>query len=159
MAARTVDTVRIPLTEDGFQLILDRVNDIKDRQLPELRPFLYGPDRDETAVARFEDLLADLAQWEGVLARVSVMPESSSTTVVLGSRVRVQLADGTRTWVRPVHPVEAALDDERISVDSPLGAALLGCRANDEVLVAAPAGEWTCRILDVPRVRKSRQQK
>jgi transcription elongation GreA/GreB family factor len=156
---RTVDNTRIPLTQDGFQLILDRVNDIKDRQLLELRPFLYGPDRDETAVARFEDLLADLARWEGVLARASVMPESSSSTVILGSRVRIQLADGTRTWVRPVHPVEAALDDERISVDSPLGAALLGCRANDDVPVAAPAGEWTCRVLDVPRVRKSRRSK
>jgi len=62
---------------------------------------------------------------------------ASSAGVVLGqlgrtlshvdtADVSVTLADGTKAWVRPVHPREAFLDDERISVTSPVGSALIG---------------------------------
>jgi transcription elongation GreA/GreB family factor len=30
-----------------------------------------------------------------------------------------------------------------------LGAALLGARVGEDVVVHAPVGDWTCRILDV----------
>lgn len=158
-SVRSLRRTDVALTAEGTELISERIADIRDRQLPELRPFLYGPDRDETAVARFEELLGETTKWEGLLARSRVLDEPASSTVVLGSRVRIRLADGSRAWVRPVHPEEAALDDERISVDSPLGVALLGTRAGDEVTVDAPAGQWVCRVLDVPRPRKTRSRR
>ena len=64
-------------------------------------------------------------------------------------RVHVVLADGSTAWVRPVHPAEAFLDDERISVTSPLGMALIGARASHVVWVSAPAGVWGCTVLTI----------
>ncbi|MBI1351615.1 MAG: hypothetical protein GC156_10905 [Actinomycetales bacterium] len=159
MSASIVHSREIALTADGARLLSDRVTDIRDRQIPALRPFLYGPDRDEAAVTQFEDLLAEVTRMDGVLARARILDEPAGSTVVLGSRVRIRLADGSRAWVRPVHPEEAALDDERISVESPLGRALMGARAGDEVPVDAPAGRWTCTVLDVPRPRASRKRR
>jgi len=38
------------------------------------------------------------------------------------------------------------LDDERISVDSPLGQAILGNKKGDRVTVIAPSGNWSALI-------------
>lgn len=159
MSASIVRSREIALTADGARLLSDRVADIRDRQIPALRPFLYGPDRDEAAVTQFEDLLAEVTRMDGVLARARILDEPAGSTVVLGSRVRIRLADDSRAWVRPVHPEEAALDDERISVESPLGRALIGATKGDEVPVEAPAGRWTCKVLDVPRPKAPRKRR
>ena len=68
---------------------------------------------------------------------------------MLGSRVLVGMPDGEQVLVRPVHPVEAALDDERVSIASPLSRALLGCRPGHRVTVHGPAGEWEADVLEV----------
>jgi transcription elongation GreA/GreB family factor len=70
--------------------------------------------------------------------------------------VRVTLADGSKAWVRPVHPAEAFLDDERISITSPLGSAILGARPGDVLTVEAPVGAWECSVLSIEGVRKRR---
>jgi transcription elongation factor GreA len=69
--------------------------------------------------------------------------------VELGKAVTVRDGQGVIEQFLIVHPVEAALDDMRISVRSPLAQALLGHRAGEEVEVAAPAGPYRCRILAV----------
>jgi transcription elongation GreA/GreB family factor len=52
-------------------------------------------------------------------------------------------------WVRPVHPVEAVLDDERISVMSPLSRALLGARVGQTVTVHGPTTTWKATIREI----------
>ena len=76
--------------------------------------------------------------------------------VGIGVRARVTLADGNTAWVRPVHPAEAYLDDERISISSPLGSALLGAAPGDVVTVEAPIGSWQCRVEAVEGMRRRR---
>ncbi len=149
-----VRTREIQLTSDGLGLIQQRLAVIREQRLPELRPYLYGPERDEALVAQFEALLEELTGWEAVLGQARILPEATSATIVLGSRVRVRLSDGGDAWVRPVHPVEAALDDERISVDSPLGSSILGCQVGDRVEVNAPIGSWTAEVLEIAGVGK-----
>ena len=145
------------LTAEGYAMIEQRLADIRDRRLPELRPLLVEHERDERDVAQFESLLAEEARWQALLAEAEVLPDlPSEGTVVLGSRVRVTLADGSKAWVRPVHPAEAFLDDERISITSPLGSALMGARPGDVLKVAAPVGEWECSVLSIEGVRKRR---
>lgn len=145
------------LTAEGYSMIEARLADIRDRRLPELRPLLVEHERDERDVAQFEALLAEEAKWQALLAEAEVLPDlPSEGTVVLGSRVRVTLADGSKAWVRPVHPAEAFLDDERISITSPLGSAIMGARPGDVLKVAAPVGEWECSVLSIEGVRKRR---
>lgn len=148
---RNVDpTVQTVLTPDGYRLIEERIADIRTRRLAELRPLLVDQDRDERNVAAFEALLAEVAAFEALLAEaVVVEPETDCSSVSLGSWVLVRLLDGSSEWVRPVHPSEAFLDDERISIASPLGAALLGATVGSSVTVQAPAGTWAAEVLQV----------
>lgn len=148
---RVVDPTRqAVLTPDGFRLIEERIADIRGRRLPELRPLLVDQDRDERDVAAFEALLAEADAFEALLAEAVVAsPEVRADEVTLGAHVLLRLADGTREWVRPVHPSEAFLDDERISIASPLGAAILGAEVGSLVTVKAPSGTWTAVIADI----------
>ena len=140
------------LTPRGYALISDRVAQIHQRRLPALRPLLTERERDERDVAEFERLLEEAIAPDALLAETDVIsddPEGFEGRVGLGMRVRITLADGSETWVRPVHPAEAFLDDERISVTSPLATALLGARASHVVWVDAPSGVWACTILEI----------
>lgn len=144
------------LTPGGAALLAERIADIRERRLPELRPHLMGIDRDERMMAEFERLTEEAAAIEAALAESSILtddPEGFDGRISIGMRVHVTLADGSTAWVRPVHPVEAFLDDERISILSPLGWVLLGARVDHLVWVASPSGVWGARVLDVdPRV-------
>lgn len=143
---------RPQLTLEGWQLIGDRVRDIRDRRLPEMRPLLVEHERDERHVAEFERLIeesARLAQFLCDSEVIAVDPLDIDGRLVLGMRARVSLADGSEAWVRPVHPQEAFLDDERISVTSPLAVALMGSRVGHTVWVGAPSGTWSCTVLEI----------
>ena len=70
-------------------------------------------------------------------------------TVVVGSRVTVRDAEGDADSYVLVPPGTGDPRAGRISPDSPLGAALLGRRAGEEVDVQAPAGAWRATIVAV----------
>ncbi len=140
------------LTREGFAQLEERVVDIRDRRLPEMRPLLIETERDERVVAEFERLIEEAATLDVLLAQaevISIPPAAIANGISLGMRVRVTLQDGVEEWVRPVHPEEAFLDEERISATSPLAAALMGAVVGDTVLVDAPTGAWPCTILAV----------
>jgi transcription elongation GreA/GreB family factor len=144
------------LTPGGHARISELITEIREQRLPELRPLLVDRERDERDVAEFERLLQEAIELEALLAEAVVIaddPAGFEGRVELGMRVRITLADGSETWVRPVHPAEAFIDDERISVTSPLATALLGARTAHVVWVGAPEGVWACTVLEIdPRV-------
>lgn len=144
------------LTPGGYARIAERITSIRDTQLPQMLPLLVDRERDERDVAEFERLMHEADSLEALLAEALILtddPTGFEGRVDVGMRVRITLADGSEAWVRPVHPAEAFLDDERISVTSPLATALLGARTSHVVWVAAPAGVWACTVLDIdPRV-------
>ena len=140
------------ITPLGREQLEARINDIRERRLVELRPLLVEHERDERHVAEFEKLLEEAATIERFLAEaadIAIDARKHDGTVVLGSRVLVELPDGGRAWVVPVHPREAVLDDERISAESPLGSAILGLTAGGSVTVHAPTGSWKAKVLEV----------
>ena len=69
------------------------------------------------------------------------------SVIQFGSRVRVDDSDGEVEFC-VVEPGDADAVAERVSVESPLGRALIGRRVNDEVRFHAPA-----RVLAVTVVR------
>jgi len=149
---------RLPaeITPDGRFLLEAHVADLRDRRLPELGALLQEPERDERTVVEFESMLLEIAEWEGFLAEaVTAQPEIEEFdgSIALGTRALVTLADGSEEWVRPVHPREAFLDDERISVTSPVGLALIGAKPGDVVSVNAPTGLWKCSVRSTELVK------
>ena len=71
--------------------------------------------------------------------------------VAPGALIEILDASGDKVRVRPVHPEEATIDDERISWDSPLGRAIMGAAVGDKVEVPSPRGSWTCEVLRIAR--------
>ncbi len=51
--------------------------------------------------------------------------------------------------MRIVEPAEADIAEERISAESPLGRALLGQQAGDEVRFRAPGGVLSVTVVEV----------
>ncbi len=103
-------------------------------------------------MAEFERLTAEAVEIDILLAQADVIaidPAATDGRVELGMRVKVVLEDGDEAWVRPVHPDEAFLDEERISATSPLAIALVGTRTGHTVWVDAPSGAWPCQVLSI----------
>jgi transcription elongation factor GreA len=68
---------------------------------------------------------------------------AASAEIGVGSRVSIE-HDGERMDVE-ISSVGG------VSPDSPLGRALMGAKVGDEVVVAAPKGEWRARVVSVGR--------
>ena len=69
---------------------------------------------------------------------------AASSQVAVGSQVSIELDDGETMDVE-ISSVGG------VSPDSPLGKALLGAKVGDEVVVAAPRGEWRAKVVSVGR--------
>jgi transcription elongation factor GreA len=101
---------------------------------------------------------AELAQLNSILGQAITtqeLPPEQPGMVELGDEVTVEFTAGETERFLLVHPVEAPLDQLRISVESPLAQALLGRRVGEEVEVEAPAGRYRCRIVATRRVPAS----
>lgn len=141
-------------TPAGRDALAERAEHLRVDVLGPLRLLLVGPDRDERDVAAFERTLADIERLERLLAASVVLDKprtGRAASVAPGALVDVREEGGETLTVRPVHPEEATIDDERISWDSPLGRALIGARVGERVEVPSPRGRW---IGEVVRIRR-----
>lgn len=139
----------VALTPDGRDLLEQRLGTLRDVALPRMRPLLARRERDERDVAEFERLSAEVERLDRLLGVAITLRPADSVTVRWGSRVHIELPDGERVWIRPVHPAEAFLDDERVSVTSPVSQAVLDACAGQVVTVHGPHDDWECRILEI----------
>lgn len=94
----------------------------------------------------------NLAALAGELRRARVVPraELPPDVVTMGSTVRLRdlETDEEETYTL-VYPHEAAIEDDKLSVLAPVGTALLGYRAGDEVEWPVPAGVRRLRVEEV----------
>ena len=63
--------------------------------------------------------------------------------------VRVREDDGTEETYTLVSPAEAAPTAGRVSVNSPLGQALVGKKKGEKAVVAAPSGSWQVEVVAI----------
>ena len=107
----------------------------------------YDEAKDEQA-----KMAADIAELENALRNVVVIDDADVTNefVNIGTTVRVLYLDENEedeysiVGARESDPME-----NRISNESPLGAALLGHKAGDVVTVEAPDGSYELKILEI----------
>jgi transcription elongation factor GreB len=94
-------------------------------------------------------------ELDAVLERaVPASPDAGADgRAVLGACLEVEGADGNRREIRLVGGDEADASRGWVRVDSPLGAALLGRRAGDSVLVERPRDTLELTILQVRAAR------
>lgn len=101
---------------------------------------------------RLSDQVASLRKALENAQDPASVPEDP-TIVEVGDEVLVEFDDGDTERFVVVHPIEAGLDDQRVSAVSPLGTALLGRRIGERVTVHAPAGAYDCTVRGRARAR------
>ncbi|HYY99966.1 MAG TPA: transcription elongation factor GreA [Candidatus Binatia bacterium] len=88
-------------------------------------------------LGRVDDRLYEL---EEMIGRSQIIEENHKPVAGPGSTLEVEDADGEITVYQLVGGVEADPTTGKISLDSPIGRALVGTRRGDQVTVEVPAG-------------------
>jgi len=153
----------ILLTKEGLRKLEDELEYLKSTKREELAERIkqaidFG---DLSENSEYEDAKSEQAFVEGRIsnlektlknARLMEMDGISSDVVSLGSKVTIQeMGSKKKSTVTLVSSVEAKLKDNKISNESPVGAAIIGCRVGETVNVTAPAGLLRYKIVKVER--------
>jgi len=95
-------------------------------------------------------LEARIRLLEDMLANAEVVEAPTGGEAQVGSRVRFRDADsGDEKEVTLVHRLEASMEDNKLSAESPVGRALMGVSKGDSVKFETPAGAKNLKILSV----------
>ncbi|MEX2274044.1 MAG: GreA/GreB family elongation factor [Actinomycetota bacterium] len=145
---------RVPLTQAGRERLLARLEHLESTVLPELSALLRSPGSEAEASAAFargigETERLSFAVRGAVLTRN--LPDDPDM-VEVGELVTFSVPDGSVDSVLIVHPIEAPLDDLRVSFEAPLAAAMLGKRVGETVHYSTPTGPATATIRRAMRV-------
>jgi transcription elongation factor GreA len=100
-------------------------------------------ERRATDAARLDSRIAEI---EERIRRADVAPPPPADAVAVGSSVTVRAADGSE---RTLHIGDVAddFDPDLVTVDSPLGQALLGRRAGESVSYETPEGRTSVVVV------------
>jgi len=145
----------VVLTPEGQRRLAARAAWLATGPIPRFAHYyLDDPDQDGWASAEYGHDVSELALLTRILQRATTsdqLPPEHPGIVELGDEVAVEFDNGYTQRFLVVNPIEAPLDDLNISVESPLGQALVGRRVGDQVEVDAPDGRFRCRILTTAR--------
>ncbi len=93
-----------------------------------------------------------ISELEDKLARAQVIdpPGIHSSKVVFGATVDlVELDSGAEVEYQIVGVDEASIEQNKISITSPIARAMIGKKIGDAAIVQAPGGEWEYEIQNV----------
>jgi len=83
-------------------------------------------------------------------------PPANPSTVSFGCWVSYEDEEGNERCYQLVGPDEFDVNEGRISIDSPVGQALLNKKLDDEALIRRPNGHLTVYITDISATRPAR---
>lgn len=146
------------ITAEGAARLRAELGELLDDRLPELQQIVQtsAEDGDLTDNSEWEESKDELARAQRrideiriVLDTYSILDGPGGDRVALGSTVTVRADDGEEiVWIL-VNPIEVFVSEERISIDSPVGRALLGTKAGETIAVVTPGGEASYAVLAV----------
>ena len=148
------------LTRIGYERLNAELRELVEVRRPQVMADLvqareYGDIREnaEYEVAKRDQGITEgrIHELEALLASVELVSIPANVEVAqLGAHVLVEnLETASKFTYLLVSEQEAHLVEEHLSIESPLGKALLGARADDVVTYAAPAGTRRVKILAV----------
>ena len=148
------------LTSDGAAKLQAELEELKgpkrDEMAKRLRSAIQMGDLSENA--DYHKAKEDQSFMEGRIqeldhllknATIVDVTELSTDTIQVGSRVTVQEGDYPEETYFLVGAKEADPQNGKISNESPIGQALMGCRVGDEVTATTPGGEIKLKILKI----------
>ena len=145
------------LTAEGLEKLKAELNHLITEERPRVAQRIHDAklDGDITENAEYEDAKQEQSFLEGRIATLelqlrnaAVIEKSNGDSVGIGSKVVIKGAEGEETFTI-VGSAEASPRDGRISNESPVGAALMGRKKGDKVVVQAPAGPMTYTVVRV----------
>jgi transcription elongation factor GreA len=95
-----------------------------------------------------------IAEWETKLSNVRIIENENipSDKVYIGAIVSLEdLDNDEKLTYMMVSPEEASYEENKISVFSPIGKALLGHKAGETLEITVPAGKLKYKILKIKR--------
>ncbi len=147
------------LTPEGRERLQRELDQLRNERLPELSRLIQEStgDGDISDNSEYEEMKDEYMylenrghELENILENAEILvPGAGDGTVQLGSTVTVRDEDGIEERWIIVDSAEASLSENRVSSDSPVGKALLDCRAGDTAAVETPGGPYTYSIVNV----------
>ncbi len=154
----------IYLTPTGYDALKAELEALTLEKRPEIAERIrdsqqhgeFSEDNNELDEVKLEQAIVEnrIAELRGVMGNCLILePEMIPTDRVgLGSRVRVNDLDYDDEFdIQVVSTIEADPINDMISSESPLGTALMGHEAGEEVLFEAPDGKKRYKILTIAR--------
>ncbi len=147
----------VHLTAEGRDRLEEELRDLVENRRPVIvqRVSTARQEGDLSENFAYHDARQELGLLDGrvqtieaMLRNAQVLETTVGDVVGLGSTVTIRDEFGESTYVI-VGPVEADVAGGRISMVSPLGAALMGCTVGDEVSFASPGGTRSAIIAAV----------
>jgi len=147
------------LTQEGYEKLqeeLEYLRTVKREEVADrLREAMDGSELIEDAeyeAAKNEQAFVEgrILELENLLAGARIVENNGDSDVVdIASKVTIQEDGNDPEEYMIVSPVEADPREGKVSNESPLGRALMGHKADEEVTVEAPNGSYTVKILKV----------
>jgi len=148
------------LTREGYEKLDNELNHLRKVRRQEVARRLHNAlaegdllENAELEAARNEQAFVEgrILELEALLSNVEIIEEQRSGEVVgLGSRVTVQEeGGGPEETYHIIGSAETSPGEGKISYESPLGKALMGCRMGDEIKVNAPDGVLVFRVVEI----------
>lgn len=148
------------MTQKGYDEAAERLKYLQTQKKKEIterikvaRGFGDLSENAEYDAAKNEEALneSEIRELENMLKNAKIMEESiDNSKVHFGNVVRVYDCDleeeGTYTLMGSM---EADIEKNIISIESPFGAALVGAKRGDTVTVHAPGGDYQVKILEI----------
>ena len=158
---------RLPITREGYDRLRAELKRLEQEERPKVIQAIsearehgdisenaeYEAAKEKQAMleGKINDLHYKLSQCE-----IVEVAQGSAERVTFGSTVELEDLDtGEEVQYRLVGPYEADLAQGTISVTSPIGKALIGKEAGDDVKVQTPGGIKNLEILDIRYAARS----
>ncbi len=150
---------KVRLTAEGKERLQKELDHLRSERIPELSRMIQEMtgDGDVSDNSEYEEMKDEYMHLENRVYELEttlehaeiITPGGGDGSVQLGSKVTVRDEDGIEEEWLIVDSYEASSSENRISDDSPVGKALIGCRAGDAATVETPGGAYTYTIVDV----------
>jgi transcription elongation factor GreA len=147
------------LTQEGYDKIAAELEDMIKRQRIELaerlRAAIQQGDLSENAdyhKAKEDQAFLEgkILEYQDKISRAKIIVKKGKSGIVeIGSIVTIKEEDYPEEQYHVVGAAEANPREGKISNESPIGRAVLGCKEGDEVVAETPGGEMKLKIIKV----------
>lgn len=147
----------VPLTREGLERLRRELEQLRTVRRSEVAERIKHAKEfgDLSENSEYEDAKNEQGMVEGriltlerMVRNAVIIEEQHNGVVQMGSRVRLRGDEGEEEFTI-VGPAEVDVTAGRISLESPVGRALLGHRVGEAVEVITPGGRRTVTILQV----------